>query len=132
MAKKRGQGESKSPAAASPASTNGADPEPQTQPQARRLGRQAALNRAADWRQAHPPLTADQDALLALTARLYCHALNLSNRLYRDTELKADGDVRAAVKTLLQLDQRVRQNLQALFGEGSDGDISSLFQRGSA
>ena len=98
------------PSPAAPASgSNGAEPQPKTRPQPRRLGIQAALNRAADWRRAHSPLSADQDALLAIS----------------------DGDVKVAMKTLLDIDERLANNLRELFpDDGDGGDLSTLFGRG--
>ncbi len=79
------------PAASEQPPENGPEPEAKPRQPPRRIGVQAALNRASSWRKAHPPLSSDQDALLAISARLYCHAVNLSNRLYFDTELRQDG-----------------------------------------
>ena len=129
MARKSPPSESQSPPASQPSPENGAGPSVQTRQPPRRIGVQAALNRASSWRKAHPPLSADQDALLAISARLYCHAVNLSNRLYFDTELRQDGEPRQALKLLLDLDQRITENLQQLFGDDGDGDLSSLFRK---
>ena len=120
------------PSPAAPASgSNGAEPQPKARPQPRRLGIQAALNRAADWRRAHSPLSADQDALLGISARLYCHGLNLSSKLFAEGETKADGDVKVAMKTLLDIDERLASNLRELFpDDGDGGDLSRLFGRG--
>ena len=118
------------PAEKQPPPTNGADPEARPRVRPRRLGIQAALNRAAGWRKAHPSLPADQDALLAISARLYVHALNLSNRLYFDTELRQDLEPRAALKLLLDLDERITGNLRELFGDDDGGDpLTTMFGR---
>ena len=65
--------------------------------------------------------------MLTLTARLLCHALNISNRLFSEGEINGDGDVKQSLKTLLELDDRIHHNLSALLGEDGDGgDLLSL------
>ena len=113
---------------------SGSDLEPQPHPRTRRLGIQAANNRATAWRKAHPPLSADQDALLGISARLLIHAINLSNRLYVEGELRQDGEPKAAMKTLLDYHERVTESLQMIFydddGGVGDNPLSAMFGKG--
>lgn len=111
---------------------NGAGPSAQSHPQPRRLGIQAANNRATAWRKAHSALSADQDALLGISARLLIHAINLSNRLYVEGELRQDGEPKAAMKTLLDYHERVTESLQLIFYDDDVGDnpLSAMFGRG--
>ncbi len=60
-----------------------------------------------------------KDALLGVTARLLVHFENASDRLYRDGELTADGEVRALVPRVLDLARLVRENLADL-SDGAD------------
>jgi len=62
-------------------------------------------------------------AVLASTARLLCHAENVSNRLFSDGEFRADGEPKLALAKLMELDRQVGDNLRYLFGDdGADAN----------
>ena len=71
---------------------------------------------------------------MALSARLYCHAINVSNRLYSQGEWRADGELKQDLSRLIELDRQVAERLRQLFGETAEetfpGDpLSALLHR---
>ena len=70
--------------------------------------------------------------MLGISARLLIHAINLSNRLYVEGELRQDGEPKAAMKTLLDYHERVTESLQMIFYDDDVGDnpLSAMFGRG--
>jgi len=67
-------------------------------------------------------LTAHDDARLRMAAKLYTHAVNLSNALFFTTELREDGEPRVALKELRELHVLVRDDFSAIFDNENPGD----------
>ena len=61
-----------------------------------------------------------QIILLDLTARLAVHAQNLSLKLFRDDEVRQDGETKQAVARLSELVKQVGDNLHSIFGDDDD------------
>ncbi len=100
----------------------------------RRLGLRSASNRAKEWAAGADHLPAHKLALLDVSARLLIHLLNISNRLYYLGELRQDGEPRATIKTMLDLNEKVVAGLASAFPEGrSNGDdpLGGIFDGGN-
>jgi len=97
----------------------------------RRKGPRAARRLAAKLR-AGRDLSPDKLLLLDLTARMAVHAQNLSLRLFRDGETRLDGESKAAIAKLLELERAVRDGLRSIFGDdaGDDDPLSALLRGG--
>ena len=111
-------------------STNGARPRAQY----RRLGSRSALSTARRFQAGTGPLPPWKAAQVALSARLYCHAINVSNRLYSQGEWRADGELKQDLSRLMELDRQVSESLRYLFGDdGADASdpLSALLRNDS-
>jgi hypothetical protein len=85
----------------------------------RRKGPRAARRLAAKLR-AGRDLSPDKVLRLQHVCLLAVHLHNLSLRLFKDGETRTDGECKAALAKLLEMDKAVRDGLQALFGDEAD------------
>ena len=88
----------------------------------RHLGYRAASNRTLRLRRGAASLSPQQEVLLDITGRLIIHFENVSNRLYHETEVTAEGEARVILSRMLELQREIRVNLAAVFGEGATED----------
>ena len=95
------------------------DRRPESNARPRRLGMRAALNRARTLRNGRD-LSPEKEAILLGTGRLMVHRDNISNKLFVDGELRADGELRVMVPKLMELDRQIGENLRYVFS--ADGD----------
>ena len=109
---------------------NGAGPTAGSRRQPRRLGPKAALNRYKRLLNGRGDLPSHKDTLLRLTCRLVIHAENLSSDLSRRGELRDDGEPKAALTKLLELQREIRAGLAEVFGDDAGDDPLATFLRG--
>lgn len=114
------------PAVTSPAPGNGSQAATRTRRQPRRLGPKAAANRYKSLLNGRSDLPAHKDAILRLVGRLLVHAENLSASLARSGELREDGEPKAALSKLIELQREVRAGLAEVFGDDPSGDPFGL------
>lgn len=96
---------------------DGPRPPAQRRRQPRRLGPKAALNRYKRLLNGRGDLPSHKDTLLRLTCRLVIHAENLSSDLSRRGELREDGEPKAALTKLLELQRAIRDGLAEVYGD---------------
>ena len=58
-----------------------------------------------------------------MSARLYCHAINVSNRLYSQGEWRADGELKQDLSRLMELDRQVSERLRQVFVRHTFADL---------
>jgi hypothetical protein len=89
----------------------------------RRRGPRAA-KRLAQRLRADRDLSPAQRLRLEHVCLLAVHLHNLSLRLFRDGETRTDGESKAALAKLLELEKAVRDGLSSIFGDAEPGDHS--------
>ncbi len=114
-----------------PSPDNGSRPAAQRRRQPRRLGPKAATNRYKRLLSGNSDLPAHRDAVLRLTCRLLIHAENLSGDLARRGELREDGEPKAALAKLLELQREIRASLAEVFGDDPGDDPLTRLMGGS-
>jgi len=86
--------------------------------------------RAATWGRGHD-LPAHKQALLSLAARLYVHAINVSNKLYYLGETRQDDEPRQLLKEARDLVQLVSTNFARVFPDDeTETDVFGKYTRG--